>query len=155
MRRIIIPLLTLVIGAAACNRASGPTGPTPIEQEKFAPQLGVDLDQMTRTNSGLYLQDLEIGTGAVAEADSTVSVHYTGRLVDGWTFDTSAGRQPITFVLGARQVIAGWDEGLKGMQVGGRRKLVIPSHLAYGKKGSGPIPAYATLVFDVVLVEVK
>jgi FKBP-type peptidyl-prolyl cis-trans isomerase len=84
-----------------------------------------------------------------------VSVHYTGRLVDGWTFETSVGGQPITFVLGTGRVIAGWDEGLAGMRVGGRRKLVIPSHLGYGKRGSGPIPPYATLVFDVVLVGVK
>ncbi len=155
MRRLVLPLLCLVIGAAGCSRASNPTGPTPIEQEEFAPALSVNLSEMTRTNSGLYLQDLSIGSGEVAEPGRTVRVHYTGWLVDGWEFDTSLDEGPIEFTLGTGLVIAGWDEGLQGMRVGGTRKLVIPSHLAYGKKGSRSIPRHATLVFDVALVGVE
>jgi FKBP-type peptidyl-prolyl cis-trans isomerase len=93
----------------------------------------------------------------VAEPGQTAVVHYTGWLTDGTKFDSSRDRgQPFSFPLGGGQVIAGWDEGVAGMKVGGRRKLVIPSELGYGPMGSPPvIPASATLVFDVELLDVK
>ncbi|MDO9371903.1 MAG: FKBP-type peptidyl-prolyl cis-trans isomerase [Gammaproteobacteria bacterium] len=105
----------------------------------------------------------EAGEGAEASAGKQVSVHYTGWLYDatapkqrGAKFDSSRDRgQPITFVLGTRRVISGWDMGLEGMQVGGQRTLIIPPHLAYGTQARGPIPANATLIFDVELVDVK
>jgi FKBP-type peptidyl-prolyl cis-trans isomerase len=111
---------------------------------------------MTKTPSGLAYRDLKVGTGATATAGKTVSVHYTGWLPNGTKFDSSRDRnQPFEFALGAGQVIRGWDEGVAGMKVGGRRQLVIPPDLAYGPQGSDPIPPNATLVFDVELLGVK
>ncbi|MEA2722581.1 MAG: FKBP-type peptidyl-prolyl cis-trans isomerase FkpA [Gemmatimonadales bacterium] len=112
---------------------------------------------MTKTPSGLRYQDVTAGTGAEATADRTVSVHYTGWLPNGEKFDSSRDRnQPFSFTLGAGQVIAGWDEGVAGMKVGGRRKLVIPADLGYGTAGAPPdIPPGATLVFDVELLDVR
>ena len=112
---------------------------------------------MVTTQTGLQYQDLVIGNGAEAVAGKSVTVHYTGTLQDGTKFDSSVDRnQPFTFTLGAGQVIPGWDEGVAGMKVGGKRKLVIPPDLAYGAQGYPPvIPADATLTFEVELLEVK
>ncbi|HWZ59198.1 MAG TPA: FKBP-type peptidyl-prolyl cis-trans isomerase [Gemmatimonadaceae bacterium] len=111
---------------------------------------------MTKTASGLAYQDKKVGTGAAATAGKMVSVHYTGWLPDGTKFDSSRDRnEPFDFPLGAGHVIAGWDEGVAGMKVGGRRLLVIPPSLGYGAGGTGPIPPNATLVFDVELLGVK
>ncbi len=106
------------------------------------------------TDSGLKYQVLKAGTGPVAEAGKKVKVHYTGWLTDGKKFDSSVDRgEPFEFKLGARQVIAGWDEGVSGMKVGEKRRLTIPSKLAYGKRGAGGvIPPDATLIFDVELL---
>jgi FKBP-type peptidyl-prolyl cis-trans isomerase len=105
------------------------------------------------TASGLQFIDLATGSGDVATAGQTVSVHYTGWLTNGSKFDSSRDRgQPFSFGLGRGQVIRGWDEGVAGMRVGGRRKLVIPSQLGYGERGVGPIPPGATLVFSVELL---
>ena len=106
---------------------------------------------------GLKIMDMRVGDGAEAIEGSTVSVHYTGWLTDGTKFDSSVDRsQPFSFRLGAQQVIRGWDEGVKGMKVGGKRKLTIPSALAYGDAGRPPvIPEKATLVFDVELLSVN
>jgi FKBP-type peptidyl-prolyl cis-trans isomerase len=97
-----------------------------------------------------------MGTGATAEAGQTVSVHYSGWLDNGTPFDSSLERgQPFSFPLGAGRVIKGWDEGVQGMQVGGKRKLIIPSHLGYGARGAGNvIPPHATLIFEVELLAV-
>jgi FKBP-type peptidyl-prolyl cis-trans isomerase FkpA len=108
------------------------------------------------TPSGLNIEDLKVGDGDEACAGQTVSVHYTGWLTDGSKFDSRLDRdEPFEFPLGARHVIAGWDEGVQGMKVGGRRKLTIPSELGYGKRGAGGvIPPDATLVFEVELLAV-
>ena len=110
-----------------------------------------------KTNSGLDYIEIEEGTGAQAAAGKTVSVHYTGKFQDGRIFDSSVSRgEPISFKLGAGQVIKGWDEGIAMMRVGGKAQLIIPSDLAYGERGAGGvIPPNATLVFDVELVAVK
>ena len=107
--------------------------------------------------SGLKYEDLKVGDGAVAETGNTVSVHYTGWLADGTKFDSSLDRgQPFEFTLGNGNVIRGWDEGVKGMKVGGKRKLTIPPDLGYGAAGAGgTIPPNATLTFDVELLGVK
>lgn len=105
----------------------------------------------------LKVEDLVVGDGAEAVAGKMVSVHYTGWLTDGTKFDSSVDRgQPFQFALGAGQVIPGWDQGVAGMKVGGKRKLTIPSDLAYGDAGSPPvIPGGATLVFEVELLGVQ
>jgi FKBP-type peptidyl-prolyl cis-trans isomerase FkpA len=130
--------------AIACSGDSSPTGPI----LPFAP----------------YAQlDVRVGAGADAVAGRRVTVNYTGWLYDpsrpenkGQQFDTSVGRQPFTFTLGAGQVIRGWDQGVTGMKVGGQRRLTIPPDLAYGSSGAGGvIPPNATLVFDVDLLDVQ
>jgi FKBP-type peptidyl-prolyl cis-trans isomerase len=109
------------------------------------------------TSSGLQYIDQVVGTGDTAKAGQTVSVHYTGWLTNGKKFDSSVDRgQPFSFRLGVGQVIKGWDEGVQGMKVGGKRKLTIPSNLGYGARGAGGlIPPHATLVFDVELLGVQ
>jgi FKBP-type peptidyl-prolyl cis-trans isomerase len=111
----------------------------------------------TRTASGLEYWDLKVGTGATAATGQNVKVHYTGWLTTGKKFDSSVGTgKPFAFRLGASEVIKGWDLGVPGMKVGGKRQLRIPPNLAYGEKGyPGAIPANATLIFDVQLVAVK
>lgn len=108
------------------------------------------------TDSGLKYQVLKAGEGAVAKSGQNVKVHYTGWLTDGTKFDSSVDRnQPFEFKLGAKQVIAGWDEGVAGMKVGEKRRLTIPSKLGYGKRGAGRvIPPDATLIFEVELLDV-
>ena len=110
----------------------------------------------TTTASGLIIEELEVGSGAMAAAGMHVQVHYTGWLTDGTKFDSSKDRdEPFDFPLGGRRVIAGWDEGVAGMQVGGRRKLTIPPQLGYGARGAGGvIPPNATLVFEVELLAI-
>ena len=107
--------------------------------------------------SGLLIEDLKTGSGATAAAGHTVRVHYTGWLTDGTKFDSSRDRDdPFAFGLGMQQVIAGWDEGVQGMMVGGIRRLTIPPQLGYGARGAGRvIPPNATLVFEVELLEVR
>ena len=111
----------------------------------------------TTTASGLVIEDLTPGEGAEAVAGQYVSVHYTGWLTDGTKFDSSKDRdESFEFALGARHVIAGWDEGVQGMKVGGVRKLTIPPSLGYGARGAGGvIPPNATLVFEVELLAVE
>ena len=107
------------------------------------------------TSSGLKYLDLLIGSGTEATAGQNVSVNYRGTLENGKEFDSSYGRSPFNFPLGAGQVIKGWDEGVSGMKVGGKRKLIIPPELGYGKRGIGPIPPDSTLIFEVELLEVS
>ena len=122
------------------------------ETLKYADELKVDLSQMTRTASGLYYLDRTTGTGAVAEPGKIVSVGYVGALADGFVFDRSGMGSPIQFTLGQGEVILGWDEGLVGMKVGGRRQLVVRPSLAYANDTPGAgIPPNATLVFDVTM----
>jgi len=141
--------LLFVLAIAACGKDAKSAG--------FSASLGVDTTTMTKAPSGLWYTDMVVGQGAEAEPGRTVSVHYTGWLTNGTKFDSSRDRgEPFAFTLGAGQVISGWDEGVKGMKVGGRRKLVLPPPLAYGDGGAPPaIPPGATLVFDVELLGIE
>jgi FKBP-type peptidyl-prolyl cis-trans isomerase FkpA len=152
-------LLTLLAATAvaACNSPSALddrwADPATIE---YAAALNVDLSQMTLNESGLYWQDLVVGTGMMAESGHDVYVHWTGWLPDGTMVERTrdvGGPRGIT-PLGAGLVIRGLDEGIVGMNVGGTRKLVIPPELAWGRTGKSPVPPLATLIFDVELMHV-
>jgi FKBP-type peptidyl-prolyl cis-trans isomerase FkpA len=145
----------LVLGLLGCGDKGSHEGSP--ARGGFSAALGIDTAAMTKTPSGLRYQDVAVGNGPEAQAGKTVSVHYTGWLPNGEKFDSSRDRnQPFGFTLGAGQVIAGWDEGVAGMKVGGRRKLIIPPDLGYGTAGAPPdIPPGATLVFDVELLDVR
>lgn len=120
--------------------------------EKYAKEKGL---KVQKTPSGLYYVIESQGTGDNAQKGNKVSVHYRGYMLDGKVFDESFSRgQPITFALGIGQVIAGWDEGIALFKKGGKGKLLIPSPLAYGPRGSGPIPPNSVLIFDIELVDV-
>lgn len=160
MRRdAILSLLVLPVLLLACAEEP-PDDVVDVSEleydQQMASELGLDFDEMSRTDTWLYYRDIEEGDGDEAAAGDDVMVHYTGRLPDGMVFDSSRERdEPFSFRLGAGMVIPGWDEGVEGMQAGDRRVLVIPPHLAYGPEGAaGVIPPNATLVFDVELLEV-
>ena len=131
----------------------------PDTNQADASALGGPLDAPDTqiTASGLKITELKVGEGAEAASGQTVQVHYRGTLENGKQFDASYDRgTPFNFPLGAGRVIKGWDEGVVGMKVGGKRKLVIPPDLAYGSRGAGGvIPPNATLVFEVELLDVK
>ncbi len=146
--------LALVLSLAPAGCGDDSTGPKDPTDLNFAASLGVNLAEMTKTASGVYYKDLVVGQGAEAAPGEEVTVHYTGWLHDGTKFDSSVDRgQPATFTLD-NNVIPGWQEGVPGMRVGGKRKLVIPSDLAYGATGRPGIPPHATLVFDVELLAI-
>ncbi len=149
-----------VIAFAGCRQTGGaPGGSTPATFAQPPVATSGATEGVERTlPDGLKIVDIKVGSGAMAEYGSGVAVHYTGWLADGTKFDSSRDRAtPYQFKLGAQppMVIPGWEEGIKGMRVGGMRRLTIPPALAYGERGSGPIPPNATLVFEVALLGVK
>jgi peptidylprolyl isomerase len=133
-------LVLLALTGGACGEDA--TGPD------FDPSLGVDLSAMTETSSGLYVLDVAVGTGALAAIGSSATVRYSGWLTNGERFDAG----DYTFRLGRREAIDGFDEGVLGMRVGGRRRIVVPPWLGYGASGAGPIPPNAYLLFDLELL---
>ncbi len=110
--------------------------------------------QASGTQSQLIMQDAAPGSGRAAQPGDTVVVNYTGKFQDGTVFDSSVGRTPFAFVLGAGDVIPGWDQGLVGAQAGTKRLLVVPPSLGYGSQDYGPIPANSTLIFEIDVVSV-
>ena len=124
--------------------------------DRYHVSLDVDLEEMERRPTGLYVEDLVVGEGARVDSGDVVTVHYTGWLPNGNAFDSSRERdQPFEVAIGYGRVIPGWDQGVVGMREGGQRKLVIPPAMAYGQEGRGPIPSNSTLVFEVEVVDVE
>jgi FKBP-type peptidyl-prolyl cis-trans isomerase len=172
MRRVKRPLVLLAVAFSAVQLAGcpEPSASTPRKSaqqsarssagEKPPERKFRKIDEKERkvvtTKSGLKYEDLEEGLGAEAKSGDRVQVHYTGWLKDGKKFDSSKDRdQPFEFNLGKGEVIKGWDEGVAGMKVGGKRKLIIPSELAYGKRGRPGIPPDSELTFEVELLDIK
>jgi FKBP-type peptidyl-prolyl cis-trans isomerase len=169
-------IFSLFLGMAACTGSKTESTPTDSAQaptESSSTPSTTDTASTARENPAagstaapggasmdvaeLKIEDQLVGKGAEAKAGKEVTVHYTGRLLNGTKFDSSVDRnEPFTFPLGAGRVIPGWDKGVVGMKVGGKRKLTIPSSMAYGPSGAGGvIPPNAGLVFDVELLKVK
>lgn len=161
MRTVVLCAVLAVVGcdkkaadtpdAGAAQGAPAAAPASTIETTTFDPSLGVDLATMTKMPNGLYYKDLVVGTGTLAEVGKSVTAKYAGMFPDAKGFDQGE----YTFPAGGGQVIRGWDEGIPGMRVGGKRLLVIPSELGYGANGSGPIPPNAVLVFNVEVLDVK
>ncbi|MEN9508611.1 MAG: hypothetical protein RLZZ621_1174 [Gemmatimonadota bacterium] len=154
LARRVVPVVGALF-AVACGGDDIPDVPSNPAVETYAGALGVNIAQMTKRNDHLYIQDLTVGSGTEAVAGRTLDMRYTGWLVNGNRFDSNVGGAAFSFTLGAGMVIPGWDQGIVGMKVGGKRKIVIGSTLGYGRSGSGPIPPNATLVFDVELLAVR
>jgi len=151
--------LTLAVTLAGCERAkapdAAPSAAASAPDAAAAPAAPAAAAQLQKI-------DGVVGAGKEATAGTTAVVNYTGWLYEpnspqqhGAQFDSSVGREPFSFRLGAGQVIPGWDEGVQGMKVGGKRTLIVPAQMGYGERGAGPIPPNATLIFDVELLDVK
>jgi FKBP-type peptidyl-prolyl cis-trans isomerase len=166
-KHVVIAALAMVVFASACTKK---TEETKTETTTTTQTTGAQTGTTTAMNGAtgatgaaaaqaapkVDMQDSVVGKGAEAVNGKAVTVHYTGTLKDGTKFDSSVDRkEPFTFTLGAGQVIKGWEQGILGMKVGGKRKLTIPPELAYGANAVGAIPANSTLIFDVELLEVK
>jgi len=157
MKRVLtcsILASAMLLSVTACKRAEAPQ--TPAADTASAPSEAAA--------PGVAAQQIDsvVGTGKEAAAGSTAVVNYTGWLYEpaaeqhrGKQFDSSIGREPFSFQLGAGQVIKGWDVGVQGMKVGGKRTLIVPAEMGYGAGGAGPIPPNATLVFEVELLDVR
>lgn len=155
MRRLFFALLCALPLAAACGDASGPSDPD-LSTVQFAPALGVDIAAMERVGTGVYIKNLVVGTGAEVAPGRTLQVRYRGWLPNGTEFENNLAPKPtFALVLGQRRVIAGWEQGIPGMKVGGKRLLVIPPSLGYGSAPNGPIPANSVLVFEVEIVSMQ
>jgi FKBP-type peptidyl-prolyl cis-trans isomerase FkpA len=139
---ILIPVITVVIVMQTRSHSSPGSGAISDEGFRGLP-------------NGLKIKDEVVGTGPEVLAGSKVKVHYTGKFMDGKQFDSSRGKDPFEAHLGSGGVIKGWEEGLQGMKEGGKRKLIIPPDLAYGKNGSGMIPPNATLYFEIEVLKVE
>jgi FKBP-type peptidyl-prolyl cis-trans isomerase FkpA len=150
--RRLFALLTVSFVAASCGgMAQAGIG---ADEVTYDPALDIDLDRMTRTESGLYLQDLEEGTGETVQAGDEFTAHFLGWFPDGTLFQTTVGGDPMTARVGP-ELLPGWIEGIPGMRVGGIRRLVVPPGLAFGTRGDPPeIPGNAVLVFEIQLLSI-
>jgi FKBP-type peptidyl-prolyl cis-trans isomerase len=160
MPKILIPFVLLIAAVALAQsgttqRSTAKKAPMPAHRTTGGPSKVTG--EPTKTADGLEYWDIQVGTGAVAQAGQAAKVHYTGWLTSGKKFDSSVGKAPFEVApLGSAPVIKGWNEGIVGMKVGGKRQLRIPPDLAYGADGyPGAIPPNSTLIFDVQLLSVK
>lgn len=148
---VVILVIVVAVGYMIFNNNGG---------SQSQNSAGQSTNQPVTSQSGLQIQDEVVGTGTVAVAGKSVTVNYTGMFTNGKTFDSNVDPkfnhiQPFSFVLGAGNVIQGWDEGVVGMKIGGKRKLTISPELGYGSQDNGPIPGNSTLIFEVELLDVK
>ncbi len=160
-----LPLTVALLGCDPVVNQAPPEAPTPAPVASTATPTGKAFDpnpfkgngKVVKTATGLQYEEMTIGTGKEAKPGARASVHYTGTLKSGTKFDASRDRnEAFSFTIGASEVIKGWDEGVAGMKVGGRRKLIIPYQLAYGEEGRPPtVPAKSDLIFDVELMDVE
>lgn len=156
MKRRLFAALALAATACLPNDTTDVDVPDPIalEAQTWGSSLGITLGAFTRLGSGVYYQDTQAGTGATLTGLPTVRVFYSGFLANGSRFDGNVGAaSPAVFPLG--NLIQGWQVGMQGMRVGGKRRLLIPASLGYGSSGSGPIPPNANLVFDIELTAIS
>lgn len=148
----IAVVLTLIGGFSwgiSCNKPQETASSNRKENNTAAVQKGEEMEK-------LIIEDLAVGNGTEAVLGKKVTVHYTGTLTNGKKFDSSLDRNtPFSFLLGGGEVISGWDEGVKGMKIGGKRKLTVPPSKGYGNRPIGPIPANSTLIFEVELLDVR
>lgn len=155
---IVLPAIVLTASFVLIMDQSSPTTKQQTEDTDTSIEKTEDNDTTDYTGgiTELGIEDISVGDGKEAQKGDTVSVHYTGTLLNGEQFDSSYDRgEPFSFTIGEGGVIQGWEQGIPGMKVGGKRKLTIPADLGYGETGSGSIPPNATLVFEVELVEVQ
>ena len=154
MRSNLLRVFTAVaiVAAVACSVDKVTPPVVGIEDTNFASSLGVDLDAMTRSSSGLYMQDMTVGSGPEVAAGDSIVAFYTLRLPDGRLLQSNYGGAPFGARMGT--LIPGWNEGLVGMQAGGERRLIVPPALGYGASGGGSVPPNAILVFDLKLEKV-
>jgi peptidylprolyl isomerase len=157
-------LVALALAAAACSssdKTNASAGSSAGASSTgggitFTPSLGVDLSTMKRTPSGAWYKDIVEGAGAPVSPGQQAAIHYDGHLPNGVRFDQNGPQdQPFAFPVGAGAVVKGFDEGVAGMKVGGKRLVVIPPELGYGPNANGPVPANATLVFTIELVAIR
>jgi FKBP-type peptidyl-prolyl cis-trans isomerase len=151
-RRIVFVWCACALLVAACARGSANVDLTTVT---YGVEAEVTLAEMTRHARGFYYRDVEVGTGAVAEAGRTVSISYVLRLSDGREIERTGADDPVRFRVGDQTVVDAFDTGVRGMRAGGTRQLVVPPRLAYGARGAGPVPPSAILVMMVRLERVE
>lgn len=148
-------LASLAVSGCAGTDSTG-EGSATVEETTFAASLGVDIPNSRRTTNGAYIRDITVGTGAVVSAGQLLNVKYTGWLSTGTQVDSNVNLSTtFPFHLGTHEVITGWDEGIPGMRVGGKRQIIIPPSLGYGGSTNGPIPGNSVLVFVVEIISAQ
>ena len=157
MRQRVTTFVVFVLGALSAHAplsAQSRRGDVSLDTVTFAPALDVDIAASKRIARGLYARDFVEGNGRWVHRGDEVTVRFMGSLADGKPF-TAPNESPVAFKLGARTVIEGWERGITGMRVGGRRQLIVAPDLGYRDKQQGPIPPYSVLVFEIELLSVK
>lgn len=157
-RTLAVTSFAALFAASGCGGtdSTGGDASATVEETTFASSLGVDIPNSIRTENGAYYRDMVIGTGASVSAGQLLNIKYSAWLSDGTPLAGNAGTNTtLPFHLGIHEVISGWDEGIPGMRVGGKRQIIVPPALAYGGGGSGPIPGNAVLVYVIEIVSAQ